>query len=113
MAENSALEIITVSGACCMPHQAKQDKTLETTLQAAIGELGVPVNVRKVSLSALLAGGGDLAAPQRQQVLALFQRYGAAFCPAVMIGGQVRFAGVLPTVAQLKEALQAATVPQS
>ncbi len=70
-------------------------------------------NLRKVSLSALLAGGGDLPAPQRQQVLALLQRYRAAFTPAVMINGQVRFAGLQPTLQQPKDALQAGPSGQS
>jgi hypothetical protein len=106
MEDKAVHEVVVVSGACCMPHLAKADKAVERTLDQVIGETGLAILVRKVGLSELLTGGGDLPAPQRQQVLALFQRYGAGFTPAVMIDGRVRFAGIQPTVSQLKEALQ-------
>ncbi len=106
MAEKNALQVVTISGACCMPHLAQADKKLEKCLQEAAGQLAMDIDVNKVSLSALLAGKGGLAPKQRDLVLALFQRHGAAFTPAVMIDDQMVIAGRLPTVDQLKEALQ-------
>ena len=108
MEQNNTLQVITISGACCLPHLAKQDKALETALQQAIARVAFMVEVREVSLSALLAGHGDLTSRQRAQVLALFQRYNTAFTPAVMVNDKVLFAGKLPTVDQLTDALQSA-----
>ena len=113
MEKENRLQVITVSGACCMPHLARQDQILEKNLQEALGQLGIVVEVQKVSLSAVLAGGGALTAKQREQILALFQRHGARCAPAVLINDQVRFAGKQPTVEQLKEALQAVAPPQA
>ncbi len=113
MEEQSVPHIITVSGACCMPHLARVDKVLEKNLRQAISELGAVVEVRTVGLSEVLAGGGNLSTKQKEQVLALFQRYSAAFTPAVLIDDQVRFAGPPPTVDQLKEALQAVASPHA
>ena len=93
MEEKTVLQVITVSGACCMPHLARLDKALEKNLQQTISQLGIVADVRQVSLSAVLAGGGALTAKQREQILALFQKYGATFAPAVLINDQVRFAG--------------------
>ncbi len=113
MAEKNALQVVTISGACCMPHLAQADKKLETSLQEAAGQLAMAVDVHKVSLSALLAGKGGLTPKQRDLVLALFQRHGATFAPAMLINDQVCFAGKLPTVDQLKEALQNAAPAQA
>lgn len=89
-----------------MPHLAQADKRLAKCLQEAAGQLAVAVDVHQVSLSAVLAGRGGLTPKQRDIVLALFQRHGATFAPAVMVDERVLFAGKLPTVDQLKEALQ-------
>ncbi len=112
MDDTRSLEIITVSGACCAPHMAKLDQALEKVLQQALGDLGLTVPIRKVSLSAVLNSSQELPAEQRKQVLGLFQRYNLRCAPMVLINGQVRFAGVPPSAQQVKEALQAA-VPSS
>ncbi len=106
MTEKSGLRVILVSGACCMAHLAKLDKAVETNLQQAIRELGTAVEVEKVSLSAILAGGGNISLKQRGLILAYFQRYSASFTPALLINDQVRFAAKAPTAKELKEALQ-------
>lgn len=113
MDKGNTLQIITVSGACCMPHMARLDQVVEKNLQEAIGQLGVAAQVRQVSLSAILAGKGDLAPKQREQIQALFQLHGARFAPAILINDQVRFMSKPPTTEQLKEALQSAASPQS
>ncbi len=113
MTETTPLQVILVSGACCMSHLAKLDKAVELNLQKAISELGIAVEVRKVSLSGLLNGSETLSPKQNQLILALFQKYSATFTPAVMINDQVRFAAKPPTVEQLKEALQVVASPQS
>ena len=106
MTNNTSLSIILVSGACCMPHMAKLDSELEKKIHQAAGELGIPVDLRKVSLGSLLAGGGGLSKTQSDQILALFQAYGAKFAPALLFGDEVCFAGTQPAVAQIKERLQ-------
>ncbi len=104
----TTLRVVLVSGACCMPHLALLDRQLEKNIQHVAGQIATKVEVRTASLSAILAGGESLNAQQRGQVLALFQKYGARLAPAVLIGDQVRFAGGVPTVEQLKEAFAAA-----
>lgn len=74
-------------------------------------DLGIHPEVRKESLSAIINGGGDLTAMQREQIMSLFQAYGAKFTPAFLIGDEVRFAGKPPTVDQLKEVLQEVVTP--
>jgi len=111
MEDTKSLEIITVSGACCAPHMSKLDQALEKALQGAMSELGLSLQVQKVSLSAVLNSKDALPPEQRQQVLALFQRYNLRCAPMMLINGQVRFAGVPPSAQQVKEALQA--VPSS
>jgi protein-disulfide isomerase len=113
MEKENELQVVTVSGACCMPHLAKQDQVLAKNLQEAISQLGITPTVQKVSLSHVLDGGGALTAKQRELILALFHQYGARCAPAVLINEQVRFAGKPPTPEQLKEALQAAASPQA
>lgn len=112
MDQSAEMQVVIVSGACCMAHLARLDKTVEANLQQAIAELGTPVSVRKVSLSAVLDGAGDLSDAQRKQVLALFGRHSAAFTPAVFINDQARFAGAPPTVQQIKDALSVAAMRQ-
>lgn len=108
MEEVSTLQIVLISGACCAPHLAQLDKELEGNVQQAIEQSGAKAEVRSVSLSALLSGGGSVTAPQQRQLLSLFQKYGAKLAPAVLIGDQVRFAGSVASVEQLKEAFAAA-----
>lgn len=111
MENTKSPEIVTVSGACCAPRMAKLDQTLEKALQGAMSELGLNLPVQKVSLSAVLNSKDALPPEQRQQVLALFQRYNLQCAPMVLINGQVRFAGIPPSAQQIKEVLQA--VPSS
>ncbi|MGE5603867.1 MAG: hypothetical protein ACM30E_12510 [Nitrososphaerales archaeon] len=108
MEDTKSPEIITVSGACCAPHMAKLDQALEKALQEALADLGLAVQIRKVSLSAVLNFSQELPPEPRKQVLALFQRYNLRCAPMVLINGQVRFAGVPPSAQQVKEALRAA-----
>lgn len=106
MAEQPVVKMLQVSGACCSPSLAKHDQVLEKNLQKALSELGVVAEVRKVSLSVVLSGGGDLTPKQREHILALFNKYNVRFTPALLFGDEVRFAGAVPTLGQLKEALQ-------
>lgn len=111
MLESKDLEVITVSGACCSPQMKKLDQALEKALQQAFTDLGLTVEVRKASLSAVLNSEQELPPQERKQMLALFQRYNLRCTPTVFINGQVRFAGVPPSAQQLKEALQAVVQP--
>jgi protein-disulfide isomerase len=113
MDKRDELQVITVSGACCMPHLARLDQALEKNLQEALNHLGIKASVLKVSLSAVLAGDGVLTTRQREQILSLFQKRGATFTPAVLINDQVRFAGKPPTPEQLEEALQSVVSPEA
>ncbi len=113
MSDSKAPEVITVSGACCAPQMAKLDQALEKALQQAFTDLGLTIDVRKASLSAVLNSEQALPSKERQQMLALFQRYGTRCTPTVFINGQVRFAGVPPSVQQIKDALQAVVGEQA
>ena len=106
METQSLPQLTLVSGACCSPNMIKLDQVLEKNLQQALKDLGISPDMRKVSLSAIINGGGDVTVVQREQIMSLFQAYGAKFTPAFLIGDQVRFAGKPPSVEQLKEALQ-------
>lgn len=106
MTEQANLQIILVSGACCQPNLTKLDTVVEKVLQQALGELGLTVAVRKVSLSHLLAGPNGLSPQQHGQVMALFQQYNTSFTPAILINDQVRFAAQPPNIEELKAALQ-------
>ncbi len=108
MDEEATLEVVLVSGACCMPHLALLDRELEKTIQQAASQIAAGVEVRTVSLSAVLNGEESLNVQQRGQVVTLFHKYGAKCTPAVLIGDHVRFAGGVPTVEQLQVALAAA-----
>jgi len=108
MDKGTTLRVVLVSGACCMPHLALLDKELEKNVQEAAGQLTVRVEAKTVSLSAVLHGKDDLNPKQRGQIRSLFQKYGARLAPAVLIGDEIRFAGNVPTVGQLKEAFTAA-----
>jgi len=99
-------QLTLVSGACCSPNMIKLDQVLEKNLQQALKDLGIAPEMRKVSISAIINGGGDVTILQREQIMSLFQAYGAKFTPAFLIGDEVRFAGKPPSVEQLKEALQ-------
>ncbi|MHB1295716.1 MAG: thioredoxin domain-containing protein [Anaerolineae bacterium] len=106
------LQIITVSGACCMPHMARLDQALDNNLRQALESLGIQLEVQHVSLSAVLDSGAGLADKPREQILALFRRHGARCAPIVLITEKVRFAGQVPSAEQLEEALQTAVTPQ-
>ncbi len=108
MEEGPTLQITLVSGACCSPALGQLDKELDQNVQQAIDRAGAKVEVSRVSLSHVLHDAHSLNAQQRRQVLALFQKYGARLAPAVLIGERVRFAGSVPSVEQLSEALTAA-----
>ncbi len=107
MEDKAPVQVITVSGACCMPHLAQADRVLAKTMQEAIAKAGVPVEVRKVTLSGILANSEGLTPRQQASIMALFNRYGAACAPAVFVGEEIKFAGKQPTVEQLKEAFAA------
>lgn len=99
-------QLMLVSGACCSPNMIKLDQVLEKNLDQALKDLGFHPEVRKVSLSAIINDGGELTTLQREQIMSLFQAYGAKFTPAFLIGDEVCFAGKPPSVDQLKEVLQ-------
>ena len=107
MDDSKSPEIITVSGACCSPQYGEARSSAREGFAAGLSELGLTVEVRKVSLSAVLNSETELPPQQRKQMLGLFQRYNLRCTPTVLINGQVRFAGVPPSAQQLKEALQA------
>ncbi len=107
MEQSNGLEIVLVSGACCSPSLRRQDQKLEKNLQQAVEQLGIVAAVKKVSLSDLLGDPHVLPEKQQEQVLALFREYGTGFTPAVLVAGEVRFAGDVPSVEQLKETLGA------
>ncbi|RPI24521.1 MAG: hypothetical protein EHM70_21210 [Chloroflexota bacterium] len=86
---------------------------MEKTFQHAATDLGLDTELRKISLSSMLQGGGDLTPKQREQIMALFNAYGTKFTPALLFGDEVRFAGKTPTLEQLKEALQGIAKEQS
>lgn len=111
METKSLPQLMLVSGACCSPNMIKLDQVLEKNLDQALKDLGIHPEVRKESLSAIINGGGDLTAMQREQIMSLFQSYGAKFTPAFLIGDEVRFAGKPPSVDQLKEVLQEVVTP--
>lgn len=113
METKNAPQITIVSGACCSPNLVKLDQILEKNLQQALDELGMTAETRKVSLSAILNGGGDLTEKEKGQISALFQGYGARFTPAVLIGEEVRFAGKPPTTDQIKELLKVVLAPNA
>lgn len=104
MENKAAIQVITLSGACCQPHLARADQVLAKTISEAIGQAGVAVEVRQVSLSNVLAGSAGLTPRQQASIVALFNRYGVACAPAVLVGDEIKFAGKQPTVEQLKDA---------
>lgn len=111
METKSLPQLLLVSGACCSPNMVKLDQVLAKNLDQALKDLGIHPEVRNESLSAIINGGGNLSAIQREQIMSLFQAYGAKFTPAFLIGDEVRFAGKPPTVDQLKEVLQEVVTP--
>lgn len=113
MEHDSKLRVVTVSGACCMPHLARLDRMLAGNLKEACSQLGLTIEVHHASLSAILAGQGGLTAAEHRQIMTLFETRGATFAPAVLIGEMVRFAGKPPSADQLKAALQAALEPSA
>ncbi|MHB1120698.1 MAG: thioredoxin family protein [Bellilinea sp.] len=103
-------QILIVSGACCSPNLIRLDQTLEQALTQALKDLNLSIEVRKVSLSAVLHNGGDLTPKQHDQITTLFNGYGVKFTPALLINEDVRFAGKPPTAEQLKAILREAVV---
>lgn len=106
-------QILHVSGACCSPNLARLDRALEQALTQALKDLELSIEVRKVTLSAILNNGGDLTPKQHAQIMTLFNGYGAKFTPALLIDEEVCFAGKPPTVEQLKHMLTKVIEPQS
>lgn len=98
MQSQSAPKLLLVSGACCSPGLVRLDQVLEKTLQQTLSELRIIAEVRKVSISAVINGGGDVNPAQREQIMTIFQGYGAKFTPALLIADVVRFAGTPPKV---------------
>lgn len=107
MEEQEAFEIVMVSGACCSPSLAAVEKELEKQLRQTIEQVGLPAEVRIVSLGAILAHKASLSAEQEQLIHAMFQKYGARFAPAGLVDKQVLFAGSAPTPSKLKELVTA------
>lgn len=105
MESKSSPQILIVSGACCSPNLIRQDQMLEKVLGEAITDLNLSVEIQKVSLSHALHSSGHLTPKQHQQIMALFQTYNTRFTPALFLGDEVRFAGKIPSVEQIKEAL--------
>ncbi len=104
--ENQPLpQIVIVSGACCSPNLKKLDQTLEQVLAEALQNFNLSLEIKRESLSHLLHDRGSLTAKQHSQVLALFNNYNTRFTPALFINDDVKFAGKIPTVEQLKSAL--------
>lgn len=105
MESKSIPHILIVSGACCSPNLARQDQMLENALQQAVSDLGLSVEIKKVSLSQVLYSSGQLTSQQHQQISALFQAYNTRFTPALFFGDELQFAAKVPLVDQIKEAL--------
>ena len=105
MESKSSPQILIVSGACCSPNLVRQDQLLEKVLDEAINDLNMTFEIQKVSLSHALHSSDNLTPKQHQQIIALFQRYNTRFTPALFLGDEVRFAGKIPSVDQVKEAL--------
>ncbi len=105
METKSSPQILIVSGACCSPNLIRQDQMLEKVLGEAINDLHMTVEIQKVSLSHVLHSSDNLTPKQHQQIMALFQTYNTRFTPALFLGDEVRFAGKIPSVEQIKEAL--------
>jgi hypothetical protein len=101
----SSPQILIVSGACCSPHLIRQDQLLEKALGQAISELSLTIEIQKVSLSHVLHSSDNLTPKQYEQIMALFQTYNTRFTPALFLNDEVRFAGKIPSVDQIKEAL--------
>jgi hypothetical protein len=51
METKSLPQILIISGACCSPNLLHQDQMLEKALEQAISDLGLNVEIQKVSLS--------------------------------------------------------------
>ena len=100
------LEIVMVSGACCVPSLARTEKDLEAHILQTVEQLSLDAEVKVVSLGSVLAGNDSLAKEQSQLIQALFQKYGARFAPAGLVDNRVLFAGGAPTPDKLKEILE-------
>jgi len=105
MDPKSSTKLLIVSGACCSPNLIRQDQLLEKALGQAMDELSLTIEIQKVSLSHVLHSSDNLTSTQYNQILALFQTYNTRFTPALFLNDEVRFAGKIPSVEQIKEAL--------
>jgi len=105
--EQTKVEIVMVSGACCAPNLANTEKDLEARILQTIEQLDMDAELKIVSLGAVLAGDDSLAVEQSQLIQALFQKYGARFAPAGLVDKRVLFAGSAPAQDKLKEILEA------
>ena len=105
--EQTKVEIVMVSGACCVPSLAKTEQDLEKRIWLTVEELGLDAEVNAVSLGSVLAGNDSLSKEQSQVIQVLFQKYGTKFAPAVLVDKRVLFAGNAPAPDKLKEILEA------
>ncbi len=108
MSDNEFPQIIIISGACCSPGLNKLDQELENTLRQVLHEMNLSVDIRKISLSAVLNRVEQLSSRQLDQVTMLFRKYGTKFTPAIMINEAVCCAGKPPAKDQLKEIMSKA-----
>jgi hypothetical protein len=105
--EQTKVEIVMVSGACCAPNLAKTEADLEARILQTIQQLDMDAELNIVSLGAVLNGEDSLAAEQSQLIQALFQKYGVKFTPAGLNGTKVLFAGGASEADKMKELLGA------
>ncbi len=106
MEAQGTLEIVMVSGACCSPSLATVEKELEKHLRQTVEQVGLAAQVRVVSLGSVLARKASLDTEQEQLIQAMFQKFGARFAPAGLVGNRVLFAGGAPGPNKLKEILE-------
>lgn len=111
METNPTTQILIVSGACCSPNLIHQDQMLEKALAEALSDLSITTKVQKVSLSHVLHNKEGLTSRQHELIMALFQMHNTRFTPALFIKDEVRFAGKIPSVEQIKEALKEIETP--
>lgn len=101
--QDGRMEIVILSGACCIPSLAASDKHMEKNIQEALERSGINAKIRTITLSSVLQGK-DLV-EQQGQVNALFQKHGVKFAPALLIDGKLQFMGGVPTTDQIQTKL--------